>query len=296
MSPTRTALVALAAGVAVLVAGAAAMIYAQARTPRPANAAMVALGSSYAAGPGLGDMAPGSLFLCVQTAGNYPHRVARARGMILADATCSGATAAQVLGGGQYWLPSQLAALNPATQLVTVTAGGNDVFFIGNLTSWACANHPEAMSWTRRLLFCGTPHSSREVDAALVRLGGRLSALFDAIHAHAPHARILAVNYLTLLPPVGTCVRLALTRAQADDGRRIAAALATTTAAAAQRHGAELVDAAAASRGHDACSASPWVQGFVPQGGGGVAFHPDVAGTSAVVRLVLAALSRPARR
>jgi hypothetical protein len=126
-------------------------------------------------------------------------------------------------------------------------------------------------------------------------LKARLSLLLDAIHERSPHGRILVVNYLTILPPAGTCARLGLTAAQADDGRRIAGALAAITATAAQTHGAELVDVALASQSHDVCASVPWVQGFIAGDGGGVAFHPNIVGTHAVADRLLLALSRPTR-
>lgn len=285
--------------VAVLVIAAAAclaaLIYMQGHPTRSDTPAMVALGSSYAAGPGLGARAPGSLFLCAQSVRNYPHLVAEQRSLLLADATCSGATTANILEGGQYWQPPQIAAVNANTKLVTITVGGNDVFYISNLAASACANHPREIPWFNRLLFCGKPHSDFAVNVAMAHLGGRLSRLFSRVRARAPSARILVVNYLTLLPESGTCDRLGLTDADADKGRRIATALSRITATAA-RHNAELIDAASISRGHDACASTPWVQGFVAGEGGGAPFHPNRAGTDAVARLVLAALASPGKR
>ncbi len=52
----------------------------------------------------------------------------------LGDRTCSGATTTQVLHGGQYFQGPQIDALSNDTQIVTLTTGGKDIFYIGDLT------------------------------------------------------------------------------------------------------------------------------------------------------------------
>ena len=67
----------------------------------------VALGSSFAAGPGIAPADDDSLALCIRSAHNYAHLLAKARGLDLTDVTCSGATALHVLEGGQYFQAAQ---------------------------------------------------------------------------------------------------------------------------------------------------------------------------------------------
>jgi lysophospholipase L1-like esterase len=57
-----------------------------------------------------------------------------------ADMTSSGATIRQVLNGGQMYLRPQIDALGPDTRLVTLTAGGNDVSYVGDLVFLAHRN------------------------------------------------------------------------------------------------------------------------------------------------------------
>lgn len=54
----------------------------------------------------------------------------------LADMTSSGATTTEVLHGGQYLQGAQIDALSENTQLVTLTTGGNDVSYVGDLNFW----------------------------------------------------------------------------------------------------------------------------------------------------------------
>ena len=104
----------------------------------PGPAQYVALGSSYAAGPGITPTVAASPEGCARSAENYAHVLARARGFALVDVSCSGATTHDVLAAGQFDLPAQLDAVTPQTQLVTVTIGGNDVFYMANLIGLSC--------------------------------------------------------------------------------------------------------------------------------------------------------------
>ncbi|WP_228985374.1 GDSL-type esterase/lipase family protein, partial [Streptomyces sp. DH12] len=111
-----------------------------------------------------------------------------------------------------------------------------------------------------------------------------------AVHAVAPQARVHLVTYFTLLPDSGTCAVAPLTDEQADYERSIAARRAAATADAAAATGATLVDLAGVSRGHDACSANPWVESYRPAQGRST-YHPNEAGMRAAADLVHAALS-----
>ncbi len=79
-----------------------------------------------------------------------------------------------------------------------------------------------------------------------------------------------------------------LTDEQAAYERSIAARLAAATADAAAATGATLVDLAGASRGHDACSADPWVESYRPEQGRST-YHPNEAGMRAAADLVQSA-------
>ena len=102
--------------------------------PIPAGSRYVAMGSSFAAGPGLTPRAPGSPRRAGRSAGNYAHLVARALGLDLHDVTYSGATTSDILTSSAAGQPAQLDAVTPDTRLVTITAGGNDVGFLPRLT------------------------------------------------------------------------------------------------------------------------------------------------------------------
>ena len=258
-------------------------------TGRRAVPTHVALGSSFAAGPGI---EPVLVPACGRSGRNYAHLVAERLGYDLVDVTSGGATVDDVLsrpqalmGGGT--VPPQLEAVRPGTDLVTVTVGGNDVDFLLTLLRCSYRADPRGAPATARTFF-GTPVDPVAVDAALAALPARLARLVQAVRRRAPRARVVLVDYLTVVPAEATPA-LPMSEEHrllcAGIGRRLEEA----TAAAARVARAELVAASAASRDHAVGSADPWVTGweFGDLLAGGVApYHPNAAGMRAVADLL----------
>jgi len=84
----------------------------------------VAMGSSFAAGPGIGQRVPGSPRAAGRSTGNYAHLVARRLGLDLDDVTFSGATTQDMLRGTAAGRPAQVDAVGGATKLGTSPAAG----------------------------------------------------------------------------------------------------------------------------------------------------------------------------
>lgn len=198
--------------------------------------------------------------------------------------TSSGATVRQVLLGGQMLLGPQVDALGPDTRLVTLTAGGNDVGYVGDLVALATRNRGGLVGAVIGRVWKGAkPAAERDFAALRNTLGATLAE----IARRSPRARIIVATYPAILPPHGTCPALGLTADETALMRGVADQLAETTREIAARHGATVVDMAAVSVGHDACSAEPWTNGFRP-GTGGASFHPTFAGAAATARAVAA--------
>jgi len=260
-------------------------------------ATYVALGSSFAAGPGIGTRAPGSPQRCSQSAINYAHLFAQARGLTLRDVTCSGATTADVLEGNSF-LPPQLDAVTPAARLVTITIGGNDVSFIGNLYGWSCSNAPQRATGPWHAVCQVEP--SEEVEAALAALGVHLRAIVQGIHQRAPAAHVIFVDYFTVVPASGSCPdRLPLTAAQLDAARSVAARLAAATESAARANGADVLKASQLSAAHDVCSPDPWVTDFTFPSASAqfqpIAYHPNAKAMQAVAAKLAEVVPEPIR-
>ncbi|MFI9286200.1 ricin-type beta-trefoil lectin domain protein [Streptomyces werraensis] len=242
----------------------------------------VALGSSFAAGPGVPPLqSSDGADACARSANNYPSLVAHEIGADLTDVSCSGATTGHVLRDHQGARPPQIRAVTPDTRLVTVTIGGNDVNYLGSINAYSCQASGDS----------GCPTVDRDtIERTFPELPGRIADIVRAVHAVAPQARVYLVTYFTLLPDSGTCAVAPLTGEQATYERNIAARLAAATADAAAATGATLVDLAGASRGHDACSANAWVESYRPAQGRST-YHPNEAGMRAAADLVHAALA-----
>ncbi|MCY0389856.1 SGNH/GDSL hydrolase family protein [Robbsia sp. Bb-Pol-6] len=246
--------------------------------PQP-GAFYVALGSSFAAGLGLGPRAPNSPIVSQRSQNGYPQQLARLLKVpSFTDMTSSGATLRQVLKGGQFHLGPQVDALGPDTRLVTLTAGGNDVKYIGDLVALAYRNRGGVIGFLVKRFWKGPkPIDERGFPA----LRNDFDATLAEIARRSPKAQVVVATYPTVLPVDAGCPRLGLTGDQANMMRPVSDALAETTRAAAGAAGAMLVDMATLSVGHDVCSAVPWVNGPYPDKRAGTAFHPTLVGARA---------------
>lgn len=268
--------------VAVLSVG--VLVYQGKRKP-VGDARYVALGSSFAAGIGLGPRVPGSPFVCMRSANGYPGQLSRLLGLPLLDMSCSAATTAHVLRGGQIFQGAQLAALTSATELVTLTTGGNDVRFIGDTSFLAARRSGAVTGWLLRKLWNGPLRPEQRDFAGLHR---DLIATFAEIRRRAPRARIVVVTYPLVLPPEGSCARLSLDPAEVAAMRTVGERLAEVTRSAAHQGGVVVVDLQRLGATHHACSAEPWVNGW--QDAQGTQFHPTIAGARAAAAAIAAAL------
>jgi len=237
-----------------------------------------------AAGPGIKPKAAGAPMGAGRSAVNYPHLVAARLSYDLVDVTFSGATTANVLSERQRGAPPQVDALDGTESLVTITIGGNDAGYVPLLYA---AGLPR---WTRSLPVLGRIVRGQldggARDAAVAAVGDSLTAVGAEVRRRAPAARVLFVDYLTLLPPKGIPAP-PLSEGDAETGRRIADTLERLTAEAAAATGCELVRAAAASRDHHPWSADPWTTRFgVPLPGRAAPLHPNAAGMRAVADLI----------
>jgi hypothetical protein len=253
----------------------------------------VALGSSFASGPGIEPIIDAR---CGRSGNNYAHLVAGRLGYDLIDVTCGGAAVDDLLTRPQALMsggtvPPQIEAVVADADLVTVTVGGNDIEYLLTLLRCSHQADPHGTPAEARAFF-GTPFDPGAVEPGLAALPGKLAGLVAAVRDRAPSARVVLVDYLTVVPDDGNA-GLPLTdehrRFCADVARRLAAA----TAEAARVTGADLVEASAASAGHHAGSAEPWVTGWEfgdVLAGGVVPYHPNAAGMRAVAEPLVSRL------
>src|SRR5262245_21256311 len=77
--------------------------YYQAKRTPAGRPDYVALGSSFAAGAGLGKLQPGSPLLCARSINGYPQQLARVLSLSIVDMSCGGAVAKHLIEGGQFF-------------------------------------------------------------------------------------------------------------------------------------------------------------------------------------------------
>ncbi len=283
----------IAAMIAGTAVAAATVVTAQAG---PAAERYVALGSSYASGPGIAPVADTG---CARSGQNYPHLLAAARGLDPVDVTCAGATTADILNRAQRTpdgrtVPRQIDAVTPDTGLVTVTIGGNDVGLVGGMIAGSCGPAiaqavPAAGNAARAACATVTGEQKQPAPADFEALSRSLTDIVGAIRTRAPHARILLVQYLPVVDShATTCAAVALDAQSAAAARRTYDGLLAVTRAVAEAAGTgvtavEVPDA----EEHTACSAAGWTDGFHfptvtdPTTVAG-SYHPNRAGMTAV--------------
>jgi len=258
----------------------ATLVYQGQVTPQT-DGEYVALGSSFSAGLGLGKSASGSPIVCMRSINGYPQKLARMLDFSFVDMSCSGATIKNVWHGGQAFLGPQIDAIGPNTKLVTLTAGGNDVDYVGDLAMLAYRYRIDLIK-----RFVGFRWVVE--DKKFSRLESDMTDVLKVITHRAPRARVVLVTYPTILPPTGNCVLTGISDGEAVLMRKVAKKFSEVQRAAALAANVILVDMEGLSIGHDICSQEPWVNGSSPTDG--APFHPTYLGAKEVadqVNLIL---------
>lgn len=255
--------------------------------PALAGTPYVAMGSSYAAAPNIGQSADTPPNRCARSASNAAHIFAQKAELELSDVSCSGATTEHILGPWKE-LPAQLDALDADTKLVTVTIGGNDLGYMAAIGQLRCPTLSEA---ERARYFGGAckPFAPPNAEAK-AKLAADLDRMIAAIHQRAPKARVLLVQYFALMPASGNCPATGLTDEQVAQIRPIPEALSAITEAAVRPYAAfaRIVPLDRASANHGICGAVPWSNGGNPDMSkkDGVNYHPNQAGMQAAAAMI----------
>ena len=240
--------------------------------PAAANSSSVqyvALGDSYAAGQGGGSY----LNSCLQTANGYPELLdSKNRIHLRTNEACSGATTSDVA-------KKQLTALNRATELVTLTVGGNDLDVSG--VARACTTGTQ------------TDDCREAIDAAFVALEGlddSLTELYADVADAAPNARIVVTGYPYLfgLPTLGCDPTVDVICAINNATTALNATIQQAVSVTAQDPDVNIVyvDVTVQFAHHGIGSPVPFINATGPD-----AFHPNAAGYRAYADAIFDALS-----
>ncbi|MGD0700324.1 MAG: SGNH/GDSL hydrolase family protein [Trebonia sp.] len=258
----------------------------------------VALGDSYTSGPDIPDQT-GATAGCDQSSSSYPYLVARSLRLKLTDVSCSSATiaslaAAQSTGDGTN--PAQLSALSPATALVTLGIGGNDVGWVQIITRCTEMDLIPALIPGRTasgLTPCQdyyTAGGTNVIEQRTQSVARQLGEALTRIRQRAPRARVYVVGYPDLFPAGGDACAdaLGLTKGDVaflnDEELRFNGMLRQ----AAQAAKAGYINTYTPSEGHNACSApaSRWIEPLIPDAPA-APLHPNAAGEQGMADAVV---------
>lgn len=284
-------------------AGLAALAMAATLAAVPAQAApapnidLVALGDSYTAGTGAGAAERPDGVDCWESHPGYVDIVAKTgRVDLVVNAACHGAvlsTASPAYDSGIYTptVQEQLLGLvgsgklSPNTDLVSITAGANDLGFSRVLG--ICAFYDQTA--------CQTAVAQATSPAALASLTAGLVQTYDAIHEAAPNARIVVLGYPLLFDPSSTFAPIPVANQalinQATLGVNATISAAVDTANSLYGTAARYVDVTARFAGHAANSLDPWLQLDPNNFAADYNFHPNAAGHRAYASALLTAIS-----
>ena len=247
----------------------------------------VALGDSYTAAflTGALDTSSGG---CLRALTNYPRQVAKELGLQLTDVSCGGATTDNVAAPQQPThgpeVPPQIDAVGHDTRLVTIGLGGNDFNLFGVVIvncMFAAQQDPTGSPCTD--LADKNPQAWKRFD----QIRKRLVKVVELVQKRAPNARVLLIGYPDAFPATGGCAQFPIATGDMKLARSLLSSLNDSVEGAASDTGATYVDVWTASKGHDICSADPWIAGAQPTRKDGFPYHPYPEEQALVARLVL---------
>jgi lysophospholipase L1-like esterase len=250
----------------------------------------VSLGDSYTAGPLIPNQI-GPPYGCLRSDHNYPHLAAPAIGLPLRDPSCSGAKTdhmTQPQGvdpDGPN--PPEFDSLDAATDVVSITIGGNDIGF--SEIARSCVTYdPFSHPCQDKYNAGGVDQISQRIQATAPKVG----AVLQGIHSRSPSARVFLLNYAAIFPETGNGCWPQMPIAYADVPylRAKQKELNQMLADQAAANGATLVDWYTASIGHDACQLpiARWVEPMVPTNPA-APIHPNLAGMQGAATALVAA-------
>ncbi|MEU4110549.1 SGNH/GDSL hydrolase family protein [Streptomyces sp. NPDC048208] len=235
------------------------LTFAGAAPSQAATGGYVALGDSYSSGVGAGSYISSSGD-CDRSTKAYPYLWNAAHGpSSFAFNACSGARTDDVLAG-------QLGSLNSSTGLVSITIGGNDAGFADVMTTCVIQSDSTCLSRINT--------ARAYIDSTLP---GKLDAVYNAITARSPSARVVVIGYPRFYLLGQSCLGLSETKRSAINSA--SDYMNSAIQKRAQAHGFVFGDVRTTFTGHEICSSNSWLHS-VNWTNIGESYHPTAAGQS----------------
>jgi lysophospholipase L1-like esterase len=177
--------------------------------------------------------------------------------------------------------PPQLTFVTPATKLITVAVGGNDIVYNG--TAVECDNPTT----------CAAPAN---LSALVATMRSNLKVMIGKIRAAAPSATIVFVTYPREVPAGINCPALGFTNSGAAVARSMGQMLENAFVQVVKPlRGVIFVDPYAVPGDHTVCGppSQRWTQGSkYVFGVTGFAHHPTALGHQVMAQMIIKALGR----
>ncbi|MGU3502368.1 SGNH/GDSL hydrolase family protein [Mycobacterium sp. C31M] len=255
---------------------------------------IAALGSSYAAGPGIKPVVNRA---AMRSGNNYAHVLARALGAELTDLTVSGATTSTVLDApqrvGLVQFAPQICSLPADADLVLITAAGNDLEYLGSAVKLGVHftleqyTHGLLQRWKPANIPTVTPQQRDKAAMGLARI-------VTETRSRAAQARVILVDYLPMVGDTTVPSKdVPFDRTVVDALAAIHDQLSGVFTDVADQTGADLAQASRLGRGHELGSPFPWIQPLQPVHRIASSFHPTADGMKAVATELLKIVGEP---
>jgi len=236
----------------------------------------VSLGTSIASGYGISVQSTS----CGRSSRDYGQLVGQQLHLHLVDVSCGAAVIPNVVDTPQGSNPPQLTLVTPATKLVTVAVGGNDIDY--NATAVGCDGSTT----------CAAPAN---LAALAATMRTNLKAMIEKIKAAAPSATIVFVTYPREVPAGKNCPALGYTNSAAAVVRSMGQMLENAFVQVVKPLGVIFVDPYVVPGDHTVCAPPPqrWTQGAkYTFGVTGFAHHPTALGHRVMAQMIVKALTK----
>ena len=218
----------------------------------------VSLGSSFAAGPGVKDVADNSPDNCWQSDQNYARKLSQRLNLHLIDGSCIGAKLSDIASPISIY--SQMENIQSDTGLVTLLAGGNDLGYLARLMTASCENLVKQGKVHKTIPCLEMPEFPDIVDYENTEY--HLNIITNAIIEKAPDAVIVLIDYATVLPLTPLCDLTPMDTKYAIESNYIKGQLEGMLERVSTRNGTLLIKASEITRDHNVCSEEPWIRDY----------------------------------
>lgn len=218
----------------------------------------ISLGSSFAAGPGVKDLAEDSPYNCWQSDQNYARQLAKRLNLDLIDASCIGAELSDKSSAISIY--SQMENIESDVGLVTLLAGGNDLGYLARLMTASCEALERQGKVHKTIPCLEMPEFPNKADYKNTEY--HLNIIINKIKEKAPEAVIVLIDYATVLPLTSLCALTPMDEKYAIESNYIKGQIEDILERVSFKNSTLLIKASEITEDHNVCSEKPWIRAY----------------------------------